>query len=295
MDVWLDLHNPRTGSFSQTNGIHESKHNCTQEVLPLRRMSASKVQNELAKKLKALHVSGKPLLLANVWDGASSAKIAAHPSTKAIATASYAVAETQGLADNELMLEGNLVGIRNVVAGIRKAGKWEQLPLTADLQEGYEDPAETIRRAISLGVVGCNIEDVHDKEGRMRSTEEACQRIRAALKAATELGLPDFVINARTDILGYGGNIQDVIERGEKYLEAGATTVFVWGVNKWDIKADEVMEMVQAFAGKLAVQPGSLGIEKLTELGVSRISVGPALWRKSMSVVEDEAVRLKLF
>lgn len=257
-------------------------------------MSASLAQNELAQKLKALHISGKPLVLANVWDGASAAKISAHPSTKAIATASYAIAATQGLDDNELMLEGNLAGIRNVVAGMRKAGKWEHVPLSADLQEGYDDPAETIRRAIALGVVGCNIEDVHDKEGRIRSPEEAVHRIRSALKAAADLGVPDFVINARTDILGYGGNIKDVIERGKKYLEAGAMTVFVWGVLKWDIKADEVTEMVQAFNGRLAVQPGILGVQKLVELGVSRISVGPALWRKSMSVVEEEGVRLGL-
>lgn len=265
-----------------------------QEVLPLRAMSASRGQNELARKFKSLHVPGDPILLANVWDGASSAKIAAHPSTKAIATASYAIAATQGLEDNELMLEGNLTGIRNVVAGIRKVGKWEQIPLTADLQEGYEDPAETIRRVIHLGVIGCNIEDVHDKEGRMRSTEEACHRIQTALKAAADAGVADFVVNARTDILGFGGNIQDVIERGKRYLEAGATTVFVWGVNKWNIQADEVKEMVEAFDGKLAVQPGSIGVEKLKELGVSRISVGPALWRKSMSVLDDEGTRLKV-
>lgn len=257
-------------------------------------MSAPKSQNELARKFKSLHVPGDPVVLANVWDGASAAKIAAHPSTKAIATASFAIAATQGLEDNELMLEGNLAGIRNVVAGIRKAGKWEEIPLSADLQEGYEDPAETVRRAIHLGVIGCNIEDVHDKEGCIRSTDEACDRIKTALKAAADAGVPDFVINARTDILGYGGNITDVIERGKRFLDVGATTVFVWGVMKWDIQPDEVKQMVEALDGRLAVQPGSIGVEKLKELGVSRISVGPALWRKSMSVVEDEGVRLKL-
>lgn len=291
MESRLPSHHLRNGDLP--NG-HPANGSTEQEILPLRTMSASTGQNELARKFKSLHISGDPILLANVWDGASSAKIAAHPSTKAIATASFAIAATQGLEDNELMLEGNLAGIRNVIAGIRKAGKWGQIPLSADLQEGYEDPAETIRRVIHLGVIGCNIEDVHDKEGSIRSTEEACHRIQTASKAAADAGVADFVINARTDILGFGGNIQDVIERGKKYLEAGATTVFVWGVMKWDIQPDEVKEMVEAFDGKLAVQPGSIGVEKLKELGVSRISVGPALWRKSMSVVEDEGTRLGL-
>ena len=33
------------------------------------------------------------------------------------------------------------------------------LPVTADLEGGYGDPAETVRRAIGIGVVGANIED----------------------------------------------------------------------------------------------------------------------------------------
>ena len=251
-------------------------------------------RSDLACKLKTLHISGDPLRLANVWDGASAVAIANHPSTKAIATASYAIAATQGLDDGDVTLEQNLAGVKNVMAGLRKAGKAGELPLTADLEDGYGDPAETVRRAIELGVVGCNIEDVDNSKKELRTVDDAVGRIRAAAHAAREAGVPDFVINARTDVLGYGGDISAVIERGQKYLEAGATTVFVWGAMKWDIKPDEVAEMVKAFDGKLAVQPGSIGVEKLTELGVSRISVGPMLWRKSISVLEEEGARLKI-
>lgn len=254
-------------------------------------MSTAASRNELARALKSLHISGDPILLANVWDGASAAAIAAHPSTKAIATASYAVAASQGLDDNQLTLEANLVGIRNVIAGMKKAGKWNILPLTADLREGYDDPAEVARRVTELGVVGCNIEDFIDKERRLRSPEEASERIRTMMQAAAEAGVPDFVVNARTDVLGHGGSIQDVIARGKKYLEAGASTIFVC-VLKSALQANEVQQMVQALDGRLAVQPGVLGVEKMKELGVSRISVGPALWRKSMSVLEGEGVRL---
>ncbi|KAK5944912.1 hypothetical protein PMZ80_002114 [Knufia obscura] len=249
-------------------------------------------QNDLARKLKSFHIPGDPLLLANVWDGASAASIATHPSTKAIATASYAIAATQGLDDGNMTLDQNLTGVRNVVAGVRKAGKADQIPVSADLEDGYEDPAVTVRKAIELGVVGCNLEDVDNRKGELRSVDDAVARIRAAVATAREAGVPDFVVNARTDVLGYGGNMSDVVERGKKFLEAGATSVFVWGVMKWDIRPNEVVEMVKAFGGRLAVQPGSIGVEKLTELGVSRISVGPALWRKSMSVLEGEGLRL---
>ena len=250
--------------------------------------------NGLARKLKTLHISGKPLLLANVWDGASAAAIARHTSTNAIATASYAIAATQGLDDGNMTLEQNLAGVRNAVAGLRKAGKADEIPISADLEDGYEDSAETVRRAIELGVVGCNIEDVNNRSKELRSIDDATTRINTAMDAARQAGVPDFVVNARTDVLGYGGNIADVIERGKGFLEAGATTVFVWGVMKWDIKPEEVTEMVKAFGGRLAVQPGSIGVERLRELGVSRISVGPALWRRSMSALEEEGLRLKV-
>lgn len=250
--------------------------------------------NDLARKLKALHVSGQPLLLANVWDGASAARIASHASTKAVATASYAVAGTQAIDDDDMTLEQNLAGIRNVVAGLRKAGKQSDVPLSADLQDGYVDPAETVRKAIALGVVGCNLEDVNNLRHELRSVDDAVQRITTVVQAAKAAGVPDFVVNARTDVLGYGGDIDAVIERGKKFLDAGATTVFVWGVGKWDIKPDEVEKMVKAFNGKLAVQPANIGVDKLTQLGVSRISVGPSLWLKSMSVIEAEGINLKV-
>lgn len=251
-------------------------------------------QNDLARRLKSFHIPGDPLLLANVWDGASAAAIASHASTKAIATASYAIAATQGLDDGNMTLQQNLAGVRNVVTGLRKAGKIDKMPVSADLEDGYADPAETIRKAIELGVVGCNIEDVDNRKKELRGLEDAVERIKAAMNAAREAGVPDFVINARVDLLGYGGNISDVIERGKEYLRAGATTVFVWGVMKWNIEPDEVAEMVKAFDGKLAVQPGSIGVEDLKKLGVSRISVGPMLWRKSMSVLEEEGLRLRV-
>lgn len=262
-----------------------------QSRFPYLTKMASK-QNDLAKVLKSLHTPNDPLLLANVWDAASAALIAKQASCKAIATASYAIAMTQGVEDNDMTLEQNLAGIRNVVAGLKKSGKLHDLPLTADLQDGYSDPGETVRSAIALGVVGCNLEDVDNSNHSLRTLENSVTRIRNVMKAAAEAGVPNFVINARTDVLGFDGNIQDVIERGRAFLEAGATTVFVWGVGKWDIKGHEVEQMAQAFEGRLAVQPGSLGVEKLITAGVSRISVGPALWRQSMNVVVPEAEKV---
>src|SRR5688572_28154942 len=131
----------------------------------------------------ALHAAPELLVLVNVWDVASAKVVAGLPGCKAIATASYAVATSFGYADGEhipadLMLD--VVG--RIAANV-------ELPVTADLEAGYGDPAETIRRAIDIGVVGANIEDAN------APFNEAVARIEAAAKA----GGPDFVLNARTD------------------------------------------------------------------------------------------------
>ena len=249
--------------------------------------------NTLAKRLKSQHVSGQPLIIANVWDASSAKAIASHSSTKALATASYAVAMMVGVEDGDLTLDLNLQGIEMVARGIRNAGKADELPLTADLQDGYADPAETIKEAIELGVVGCNLEDCDNSAEQLtlRSVEESVNRIKMVLEAAEEAGVPGFVVNARTDVFGKAdGSLEEVIERGKAYLEAGATTVFVWGVMQHVITEEEVKKMVDAFEGRLSVQPGEIGIRRLRELGVARVSVGPLLWRKSIAVVQKEGV-----
>lgn len=146
-----------------------------------------------------------------------------------------------------------------------------------------------------MGVVGCNLEDcitsslTAETEVKLRSLEESVERIKAVLSAAREAGVPDFVVNARTDVWGLpNGRLEEVVRRGKAYLDAGATSVFVWGVGRHEVTEEEVRSMVDAFQGRLAVQPGIIGTKRLRELGVARISVGPALWRKAIEVVREE-------
>lgn len=244
--------------------------------------------NEKAKKLRQLCKSGDPVVLTNVYDAASASVVASHPSTKAVATASYAVAAVAGINDNDLTLGGNLAGIRIVSAVVSKT----DLPLTADLQDGYEDVATTIRQAIEVGVVGANIEDADNAAGKLRDVDDAVSRITIALSAAKEAGVPDFCVNARTDVVAFGGSIEDAISRGKAYLDAGAVTVFVWGgASGRGISKEEVKELVKGLGGmvnvKMNLRPGYLSVKELADLGVARISVGPEMWMKAMAGFKD--------
>ncbi|ETN37124.1 uncharacterized protein HMPREF1541_08114 [Cyphellophora europaea CBS 101466] len=247
----------------------------------------------LAARLKSLHQRGTPLLLTNVHDAGTAQLIARNPRTTALATASWAMAATQGVGDNDLTLAGNLAGIANVAAGLRNSGRAAEVPLSADLQDGYADPAETVRAAVKLGVVGANIEDVDNSVSppRLRGVEEQVARLREVMRGAREAGVDGFVLNARTDVFGYGGTVEDVIERGKKWLEAGATSVFVWGVGKKSITKEEVELMVKEL-GMVSVQPGDIGVKGAREAGACRISVGPMLYRKSLEHVEQETLKL---
>src|SRR6478752_9878244 len=181
---------------------------------------ADNTTRDKAATLLRLHQAPELLTVVNVWDVISARVVTAVEGTTALATASHSIAATYGYEDGEqipvdLMLE---------MAGRIAAAT--DLPVTADLEGGYGDPAETVRRAIGIGVVGANIED------QLRPVAEAAANVEAIMRVAEQEDV-DFVLNARTDAFAKGRdrdpavNLADAVERGRAYLDAGAPVVFV--------------------------------------------------------------------
>jgi 2-methylisocitrate lyase-like PEP mutase family enzyme len=234
----------------------------------------------------------------NVYDAVSARTVASLPLTQALASASFAVAQASGVDDAALSLEANIAGARTIAA----VAKEFNLPLTVDFQDGYgEDLQQGIEKLIDLGVVGINLEDRDKDTNEMTPLEVATERIRRVLAVAARKGVPDFVVNARCDSLFAKGSLSEVITRGKAYLEAGATTVFVWGgQERGGITKDEVAELVGAFEGRLNVSllidgvrgKGGLTVKELSKLGVARISVGPQLQLAAMKKLKEEAEKL---
>lgn len=247
--------------------------------------------NATAQTFKALHVPGKPIVLANVYDLLSAEAVASLPSSKALATASYAVARAAGFDDDHLSLETNLAAVKLVARAAKANGK----PLSVDIQDAYGDRLEeAIGALIDEGVVGVNLEDVDLATQKQHPIDVAADRVRRAIAAAEKKGVPDFVVNARCDSLIKGGNIEDAVARGKAYLAAGATTVFVWGGSaRGGTTKEEVVTLIKEFGGRLNVSlknvPGGLTIPELAQLGVARISMGPALQFAAMKAYGDAA------
>ncbi|KAH6838618.1 phosphoenolpyruvate phosphomutase-domain-containing protein [Chaetomium sp. MPI-CAGE-AT-0009] len=248
-----------------------------------------------AKTFKALHIPGNPLLLANVYDATSARIVGSLPKCRALASASYAIAKTIGIEDGELTLEQNFALLKPIAAVAHEL----QLPFTIDIQDGYGDRLdEVIRRAITeLGAVGVNLEDSFHDTGKMMGEEEALARVRRALEVAAEVGVPDFVVNARSDTFLMGGDLDVSIQRGKKFLDAGATTVYVfWPPVKEMVEAD-VKRVIDGLDGRTNIQPRkvsqvqtkALTSADLARLGTARVSVGPQLYLAAAALLSAAA------
>ncbi|MFZ7088348.1 isocitrate lyase/PEP mutase family protein [Curtobacterium sp. RRHDQ10] len=236
-----------------------------------------------ATTLRDLHRAPEILRVVNVWDAISAKTVADLPGTTAIATAGHSIAASFGYDDGGMPLDVALQGAKTVVDAV-------DLPVTADLDDGYEDPAETIRRAIGLGIVGANVED------RLRPFDEAVSRVRAIMRAAEQEGIP-FQLNARTDAIARGGDrpldesIADAIARGKAFLDEGAPLVFVPGGHPREV----VERLVEGLGvGTLSVigLPGALPAAEYEALGVARISYGPLTQRVALRALRDLATDL---
>jgi carboxyvinyl-carboxyphosphonate phosphorylmutase len=107
------------------------------------------------------------------------------------------------------------------------------LPVIADADTGYGNVlnvVRTVREYERAGVAGLHIEDQvapkkcgHIAGKQVIPTPEFCDKIRAASEYRTD---PDFVIIARTDARAVTG-LDDAIDRGNRYAEAGADVIFL--------------------------------------------------------------------
>jgi 2-methylisocitrate lyase-like PEP mutase family enzyme len=230
-------------------------------------------------ELLRLHRDPKLLTVVNIWDVISAKTVAAVDGTTALATASHSIAASWGYPDGEnIPLDLMLDTVRRIVEST-------SLPVTADLEGGYGNAPETIRRAIGVGVVGANIED------QMKPLAEAAAQVEAIMKVAEDEGV-DFVLNARTDsfALRRGGdpteNLTEAIKRGKAFLDAGAPVVFVPAF----LDEQQMEAIVDAFGPQKLTTlgiPGGPTLAWQEEHGVARTSYGPMSQNVALTALQE--------
>jgi 2-methylisocitrate lyase-like PEP mutase family enzyme len=242
-----------------------------------------------ASKLRALHHGPKMLVLPNAWDCAS-ARVFEDVGFPAIATTSAGVAFSLGYAD------GQHIRPEEMLIAVKRIADCVDVPVTADLEAGYDDPAITTAAVIEAGAVGMNIEDLDGASpGELVEEQTQVRKIRTIRRVGDEMGVP-LVINARTDVYlaGIGeptGQFNLALERLRAYIEAGADCVFVPGIS------DEALirEFVDAlrFPLNVLIGPGIPPLSRLQELGVSRVSIGSAIARATIGLTRRIAREIK--
>jgi 2-methylisocitrate lyase-like PEP mutase family enzyme len=241
-------------------------------------------QRAAAEHLRRLHDDPDVLVLVNVWDAASARAIAAVAGCRAIATASHAIANSFGYDDGQhIPVDLMIDAVGRIVAAVA-------LPVTADLEAGYGNPGETIRRALGVGVVGANLEDA------MAPLADSVAAVEAAVAAGAAEGIA-LVLNARTDVyLQPGGRdpdeqLAEAIARGRAFLDAGASCVFVPGRHDAQTAAALVegigLRKVSVLAGPASATPA-----EFAAAGVARISYGPWPHRAALTALADVGTSL---
>ncbi|MET9225049.1 isocitrate lyase/phosphoenolpyruvate mutase family protein [Lentzea sp. NPDC003310] len=233
------------------------------------------------KLFHALHRPG-PLALPNAWDVASALVVEA-AGAKAVATTSAGVAWSLGAADGDHIARDRAVDlVARIVAAVR-------IPVSADIETGFgsdaEEVGETVRAVSEAGASGVNIED--GLGAGQRDVAEQAERYAAARAAA-----PEIYINARVDtfLRGVGEpetRLDRTLERAARFLEAGASGIFVPGVTDLETAA-ALAKGIDAPLNVL-VGPGAPAVAEFAKAGVARVSLGSAVAEAAYAVARRAA------
>ena len=249
--------------------------------------------SQKANALRALHHTGKALLLPNIWDVAS-ARMIEEAGFPALATTSAGIAFSLGYPD------GQKIPRHEMLARVARIARAVKVPLTADVEAGYgerpEDAAQTAREVIEAGAVGMNFEDgTDDPQHPLFDLPLQLERIRAIREAALKSRVL-LVLNARTDVyLAQVGPLETrydhAVRRLQAYRDAGADCVFAPGLGDSETIA-RLAKDVQCPLNILA-GPGSPSVTELEKLGVARVSLGSTPMRATLGLLSRMAEELK--
>ena len=143
-----------------------------------------RTQAEKGITFRALHERDGAFIIPNPWD-VGTARLLARLGFEALATTSAGYAFSAGQRDNT-------IGRDEMMAHVGAIASATDLPVSADLENGFgDDPetvAETIRLAAATGLVGGSIEDSTRRPGDpVYEPGLAVDRVRAAVEVARSL------------------------------------------------------------------------------------------------------------
>jgi 2-methylisocitrate lyase-like PEP mutase family enzyme len=232
-----------------------------------------------AHAFRALHQRDSAFIIPNPWD-MGTARILAHLGFEALATTSMGYAFSLGRRDNTLDRRGTIAHASAIASAT-------DLPISADLENGFGDApevvVETINLAAAAGVVGGSIEDATGRADHpIYEMEHAVDRVQAAVTAARALPF-SFTLTARAENYLHGRkDLKDTIKRLQAYQEAGADVLYAPGLATRDDIAAVVSSVDRPLNVVMGLQGVQLSLAELSAMGVKRVSVGSSLCRTAL-------------
>jgi 2-methylisocitrate lyase-like PEP mutase family enzyme len=251
-----------------------------------------RTQAEKGRLFRALHERPGLFIMPNPWD-AGTARLFESLGFEALATTSL------GFANSLARVDGTLsVTRKELIANCRAIASATDLPVNADLENGYadrpEEAAEIIRMAADAGVVGGSIEDATGKADQpLYEFDLAVARVAAAARVAHSLPFP-FTLTARAENFLHGRpDLDDTIKRLRAFAAAGADVLYAPGLRDLATMRKLVAAVDKPVNVVMSMAAPDLTAAQLADAGVKRISVGGALARLAFAAVRDAAVGMR--
>lgn len=244
----------------------------------------------MTTRLRALIEDRALLVMPGAYD-VISGRLAEQAGFKAIqASGANVVACHYGVPDY------SLVSAREMAEHTGRIARGVGVPVMGDGDTGFGNAVNaylTVQAFEDAGAAGINIEDQvipkrcgHLEGKTLTDFDEAVAKVTAAADARRD---KDFVINARTDALGVFG-LEEAIRRGNAFLRAGATMVFLEGAHSIEVIERAVAEI----DGPLAINmveggktPPGLTFAILEKLGVARVSLPSTAMQASIQGIRS--------
>ena len=243
-----------------------------------------------AARLLALIRAPRLLVMPGAYDPLT-ARLVEEAGFDAIQCSGYGISVSHlGLPDY------GFLGLRDMLDRTARIVEAVSIPVMADADTGFGNAVNAyhaVRGFERIGAAGINIEDQvfpkrcgHLDGKQVIPLAEAVDKVRACADARVD---PDFVINARTDALASEG-IDAVLERGNAFLEAGATMVFVEGLHSVQAARDAVA----GIRGPVAINaveggrtPPDFTFAEMEAIGIARVSLPGTTMFAAVRAIRD--------
>jgi 2-methylisocitrate lyase-like PEP mutase family enzyme len=251
-----------------------------------------RTQAERARAFRTLHERPGIFVMPNPWD-AGTAKLFASLGFEALATTSFGLANALGRVDGTLA-----VSREELIANCREIAAATDLPVNADLENGYaDDPqeaAQIIRMAAEAGVVGGSIEDATGRDDEpIYDFNLAVERVAAAAEAARALPFA-FTFTARAENFLHGRrDLDDTVKRLQAFAKAGADVLYAPGLRDLATIREVAAAVTKPLNVVMSAADPDLTTQQLADAGVKRISVGGTLSRLAYAALRDAAIAMR--